>query len=302
MKFCSSCGSILPESGVCGSCGTSHPPGHYAPPPPSPPSPPPMHHGPPPPPMHHGPPPPPMHHGLPPMHHGPPPMHPGQPPMHHYGRPSFGPNPFEAAIDVLKQFFTGSPERAISTAVGTPTNTWFIYLGVSAIITAVFSVAMIVPIFQALGEFFGYIPTASEVAEILEFMGTSNAQIFIQNLLVAAVVFFVYAGAVKLVFQIYGIEIPFTKVMDLVGAAYIPIILAIAAATLLVFVSIQAAFVVLMLGSVADSVFLYRGMQDYAGERTSVLWGFFAMMGALIILLLVALSIFGPDMYDLMML
>ena len=211
--------------------------------------------------------------------------------MAHYPPQKMGPNPFEVAIDVFKQFFTNKPEKAISAAVSSPVNSWFVLMGVAAILTGVFSIVLINQLIESL---FGLMGLGGYVTA--DDLGISTAQMFIQTLLIAVATFFVYAGAVKLVFNIYKIDISFVKVMDLVGAAYIPIILAIAAAILVMFVSIPAAFVVLVIGSAADWVFLYKGMQDYAGERASVLWGFFGMIAAIMILSVIAVSILTPDM------
>ena len=80
MKFCANCGNVLPESGVCSSCGTSNvdantapPPAPYAPPPP-------VHHAPPPPPppTPYPPPPQPMQGGAMPPYGMP--AYPGYPP------------------------------------------------------------------------------------------------------------------------------------------------------------------------------------------------------------------------------
>ena len=262
MNYCANCGSVVPPSGVCSNCGTVHQA-----------TPPPMQQGPPPP-MHHGaPPPPPMHQGPPPpMHQGPPPMHHGHPPMHHYPRPSYGPNPFDVAMNTLRSFFSRSPESSIGTALSSSLNTWFIWFPLYAIVaaigvTVVYS-ALIAMIPMGMGAF------------IPDFRGL----IFVLMLFVIAISFFISAGAVMLVFVMYKVRISFLKVMDLVAVTYLPLIMAIVIGTIFGIVSFSLGFAFVMVGSYASLVMLYRGMSEVAGEGNSIFWGFVGMYAAFLII------------------
>ena len=210
--------------------------------------------------------------------------------MPHYPRPSYGPNPFEACIDVFKAFFTKNPESANTAALNSPANSWFVTMGVYAIVIALFTTVMVNRIMDLImALMFGFMgPFGGFGADILDI---NYAQIFFTSLLTSVITFFIYAGAVKLVFTIYKIDLPFMKVADLVGASFIPYILVFAASILFLFVSFYVVFILMVVGATASSVLLYRGMQDVAGERTSIMWGFFGMIGALMTLLVFATAV-----------
>ena len=190
-------------------------------------------------------------------------------------------------MDVFKAFFSKNPENAVAASLNSPANSWFVTMGIYALIIALFTTVMVNRImdiimalmFGVMGPFGGF---GVDIIDI------NYVQIFFTSLLTSVATFFLYAGAVKLVFTIYKIDLPFMKVADLVGASFIPYILAFAAATLFLFVSFYVVFILMVVGATASSVLLYRGMQDVAGERTSIMWGFFAMIGALMVVLILA--------------
>ena len=266
MKFCAKCGNQLPESGVC-DCA--------APPVAPSPVPPPMHHAPVPPPPAHYAPPPASHYAPPPMHHEPPPhMHPGQHHVPRYPRPGSVQNPFEAAIDVFKQFFTKNPENAILAALNSVVNTWFVVLGVFALVTAI-SVTVIY------GQLVAMIPFGMGA-----FLPDLRAAIFFATLIVTAIGYFIGAGLIMLVFVIYKINVPFIKVMDMYSATHIPIIISIAAALFLGLIHLPLAIIVVFTGLYGTIVMIYRGMQEIAGAGRSIFWGFIGMYGVQLLFML----------------
>ena len=180
-------------------------------------------------------------------------------------------------MEVFKQFFTRSPENSIATALNLAVNTWFVILGVFALVSAI-SVTVIY------GQLIAMIPFGMGA-----FLPDLRAAIFIGTLIGVAIGFFINAGFVKLVFVIYKINISFTKVMDMVAATFIPIIVSIAAAMILGLVHIPLALIVVLLGFYATIVMLYRGMQEVAGAGNSIFWGFIGMYGVSSLLMLLAM-------------
>ena len=139
-----------------------------------------------------------------------------------------------------------------------------------ALLTAFFAIALMNRIMAGLvaglGVFGVWVP------------GADYPQLFFVTLLLAVVWFFAMAGIVKLVFLIFAVNIPFMKVMDLLGAALIPYVLCTAVSIMFVFIHIELGVAAVLLGTITFLGFLYRGMQDAAGERTSVMWGFFGVV------------------------
>ena len=180
-------------------------------------------------------------------------------------------------MDVYKQFFTKTPENSIPTALNSPINTWFVVIGVFAIVTAI-TVTVIY------GQLIAMIPFGFG-----GFLPDLRAAIFIGTLIGVAIGFFIQAGLVMLVFVIYKINISFTKVMDMTAATYIPVTVSIAAALILGFIHLPLALIAVLLGFYGTIVMLYRGMQEVAGVGNSIFWGFIGMYGVQLLFLLLVM-------------
>ena len=176
----------------------------------------------------------------------------------------------EDSLLAIRQTFSVDPEKSVETAIMSKENVWLILGGIYCVITAIYMRV----IFDAIIDFiFGF-------AGLVGFMDLSEYQnrMLVLGLLTGALFLLVYSCAVKVLFALFRIDVPFTKVMDIVTSSSLIYMLLIVVGIILSFISMFSALGLYFLGTVAFYIMLYRGIVKTADFRCSPFWVYCATM------------------------
>lgn len=267
MGFCTTCGSRKGENGLCLKCDQaprSAPP-PVAPPPVAPPPVPPPAPG-----AGYGQQPPPAPHGAPgygqPPHGHPPHGAPGygQPGYGHppHGQPGYGHPPHggyhqamrspfvQDLLAVVKGFFTARPESAFEHVLKMNSHIWLVLGGVYVLLMGFLMMAMSSPT-----------GAPAWVREFIPF-----GRIFMYSVFGTILLFFLLAVTIKVTSLTVGVQMSFSRVLNVVSTAIIPLIVSLGVALIFSLFSSFWGFLFVSIGSIASFVFLLIAVQRICGR------------------------------------
>ena len=173
----------------------------------------------------------------------------------------------EDSLLAIRQTFSVDPEKSVETAIMTKENIWLILGGIYCVITAIYMRVVFDAIIGfVLGGFGGF------------FLGEFQNRMLVFGFLTGALFLLAYSCAVKVLFALFRIDIPFTKVMDIVTSSGLIFILLLVFGILLSFISASLALGMYFLGAIAYYIMLYRGILKTADFRCSPFWVYCATM------------------------
>ena len=173
----------------------------------------------------------------------------------------------EDSLKAVRQTFSVNPEEAVETAIMSKENVWLILGGIYCVITAVYMRV----IFDAIIDFL-----LGGLGGL--FLSEYQNRMLVLGLLTGALIIFAYSCAMKVLFALFKIDVPFTKVMDIVTSSALISSLVAVVAIVVSFISIFTALGLYFVAAVAFYVMLYRGIQKAAEFRCSPFWMYCATM------------------------
>ena len=198
-----------------------------------------------------------------------PPTHQGQP--HPQSAPAYVHQQtiMNESMIAIKQTFSKNPEAAIETAINARNKVWLVLGGVYVLLSAVFARMLVSNVISgALGAAEALMP-----AMVRRFIDDLLSGMFMYGLLFAAASLFVFGACMLMLFSIFKINIPFSKVMDVTAASSLIASAILAAAIIISFISTSGAFVLgILVAPVAPIIMLYRGIQKTAKFESSPFW------------------------------
>ena len=193
------------------------------------------------------------------------------------------PNPiFTNFLSIIKGFFSKSPVKVVGEAAKSTGMEWIILSAIS-----VLSLALTLEInaMQLLNSILG--SASGLVGGFLKF-----GPLFLCGLLIGIITYFLVSGAifgaVKLIFKK---NVNFISVLNLVGAATLPLSCAYIINMLLGFLWIGFIFVFFTVGTVATAVLLYVGIQKLDKLEKSPFWIYNAIWGIAVLVITIIISV-----------
>jgi len=168
------------------------------------------------------------------------------------------------SLDAVKKFFSPRPLEASGGALGYTSPVWMALGGAHVAAILLLYIAMSAKMGGFFGTFFGY------------------------GLLTAAASFFVLSGGAKLIFVLGKIDMPFSRVMNLVSVAVLPITAAVLAGVVLTFINAQWGMFLAaagILGGAACFYYIVRKTTDAAGAKSDPFWLVFGLLAVYLLVM-----------------
>ena len=193
------------------------------------------------------------------------------------------PNPmFTNFLSVIKGFFSKSPVKVVGESAKSTGMEWIILSAISVVSLAL---TLEFNAMQLLNSILG--SASSLVGGLFKF-----GPLFLCGLLIGAVTYFLMSGAIfaamKLIFKK---NVNFISVLNLVGAATLPLSCAYIINMLVGFLWVGFIFVFFTVGTVATSVLLYVGIQKLDKLEKSPFWVYNAIWGIAVLVITIIVFI-----------
>ena len=184
------------------------------------------------------------------------------------------PKPTNALISdslaALKGLCSPKPEGSVKTAMESTSHTWAIHGAIFVLVAALFMVLFT-------GNIVSHLLDGAPLAMVREVRSEAQSGIFGTVLVIAILQLFGMMGGIKLMFVLLKIDVPFLKVMNLVGASTLLYTAMSLVALLISFFSIGfgamiAIYLIILWASIYHFAMLCSGMKFAADGKVSLFW------------------------------
>ena len=190
-------------------------------------------------------------------------------------------------LEVIKKFFSQSPNEAVAISAKKDTHIWSILGGAYTLLLAIMLVTLVRGLFGSAFGIFG--------------LSLPLGRIFFQGILIGAFSFAAYGFGVKLLFAITKVDISIPRALNLAAGALFPMLLGFVAAMIFGFASVTIALGFIVIASTAASILLYIEIQQNMSQPCChPLWLFLGLTSAHLLVIYIVGSILDINLLNLL--